>query len=165
MSSTLRICKLLYNSKAGLLFKKWGYLQRAMLVMNIRRYEGKPFDQKDKNWAEDQDKNRFYDIDQNIYEFRRREEMKMKEKYYQDKAQAKYDKHRSRMEHDFKVAEDWNKHNAEKRKQENWQNFTFTTNHSDIPKSDTQTMNNMATYALIGGVGVMGIGFLLIKSQ
>lgn len=164
MSPISKLVRLLYNPRPGLLFKKWSNVQKSIMTVNYRLYEGKPFDQNNKNWADEQDKNRFYDIDQNIYEFRRKEEMKMKEKYYQDKAQAKYDKHKSRMQHDFKVAEEWKKHNEEKRKQENWQNFTFTSTGQDIPKSDAQTMNNMTTYALIGA-GVIGIGFLLIKSQ
>ena len=163
--SLSKLLRLVYRHKPQYLHKNRRYNQNSMIMVTRRCYEGKPFDQKDKNWADQQDQNMDYDIDQNIYDFRRKEEMKMKDKHYQDRAKAKYDKHRSRMAHEFQVHEQWRELHQERRKQQNWQNFSFTASVDDIPKNDSNSMNNAAKYGMFGIIGVAGIGFLLIKSS
>eukprot|EP01084_Bolivina_argentea_P169014 293008_1 len=132
-----------------------------ILLFNYRNYEGKPFDQRNKNWPEEQDKNREYDIDQNIHNFRRKEELKMNEKYHQNRQSNAYEKYKRKVSNEYQINEQWRQQREQQRaKDYNVSNFTFT-EMPNVNQNTTNSTDNTMKYAMIGAA-VIGIGCILL---
>eukprot|EP00483_Globobulimina_turgida_P007814 UN07829 len=166
MMSSLGILRLLCGCHQ-VSVRNMSYRQSKILLLSYRQYEGKPFDQRNKNWMEEQEKNRDYDIDQNIYDFRRKEELKMKNNFFQNKQSKIYQKHRQKMEREYRINEQWRQQRETQRaKDNNVHNFSFYVTDADMKQSSTNSGNsNTMKYALIGGAGAVAIGCLLLAAK
>eukprot|EP01083_Nonionella_stella_P007669 22077_1 len=142
--SSSKLLRFLYGRIHGCVCNGSYKHQRVMLCISHIRcydsYEGKPLEDKQKNWAQEKLKNRFMERT----------------------ASAMHRKARDKWQREMQINEEWEKQREEQKSTQNIKHFTFYSSHEDVTKNNFRT--NGMKYAIIG-VGIIGIGFLFIKSK
>ena len=131
----------------------WKHTKSQIFMLKYRHYEGKPFDQTQKNWVEEMHKNRHYDIDQNIYDFRRKTEEQWKEEAHQNEITEQYRR--------FKNKGKGQNVQQDKNAKTNLLNFSYY----EPNTSNTGFDNGSRIILTFMAFGIVGIGFLFITTK